>query len=76
VQPETIGFKDHSTANLLDNWFGSGKEKFDSIFLFSFTEETKAEKALELIARYNEEHHTGFPVRAFIVSVDKAVMSK
>lgn len=69
---ETIGFKDHQTSNLLDNWFSSGSEQFDSIFLFSFTEETKAEHALELIKKYNVENVTGFPIRAFIVPVDKS----
>jgi hypothetical protein len=46
---ETIGFKDHKTSNLLDAWFSSGNEQFDSIFLFSFIEQRKAEQALELI---------------------------
>ena len=69
---ETIGFKDHQTSNMLDNWFSSGSEQFDSIFLFSFTEELKAENALELIKKYNAENNTGFPVRAFIIPVDKS----
>jgi hypothetical protein len=69
---ETIGFKDHQTSNLLDNWFSSGNEQFDSIFLFSFTEEVKADHALELIKKYNVENNTGFPVRAFIVPVEKS----
>jgi hypothetical protein len=72
---ETIGFKDHKKPNLLDNWFSSGGEQFDSIFLFSFTEERKAERAMELIKKYNEEHKTGFPIRAFIVPVDQASYS-
>ena len=69
---ETIGFKDHQTSNLLDNWFSSGSEQFDSIFLFSFTEAAKAEHALELIKKYNDENVTGFPIRAFIIPVDKS----
>lgn len=69
---ETKGFKDHQASNLLDNWFSSGTEQFDSIFLFSFTEEPKADYALELIKRYNVENNTGFPVRAFIVPVEKS----
>jgi nitrogen regulatory protein PII len=70
---ETIGFKDHKVPNLMDSWFSSGRELFDSIFLFSFTEDEKAEQALNLIKQYNEEHKTGFPVRAFIVPVDKTI---
>lgn len=69
---ETIGFKDHHTSNLLDNWFSRGSEQFDSIFLFSFTEEVKSEHALELIKKYNVENETGFPIRAFIIPVDKS----
>lgn len=69
---ETIGFKDHQATNLLDNWFSSGSEYFDSIFLFSFTQEEKAEHALELIKKYNDENATGFPIRGFIIPVDKA----
>lgn len=69
---ETIGFRDHKASNLLDNWFSSGSEQFDSIFLFSFTEEVKAENAMGLIKKYNVENNTGFPVRAFIIPVDKS----
>jgi hypothetical protein len=69
---ETIGFKDHLTPNLLDNWFSSGREQYDSIFIFSFTEEEKANLAMEFIRKYNEENKTGFPVRAFIISVEKS----
>jgi hypothetical protein len=32
---ETIGFKDHHTSNMLDNWFSNGSEQFDSIFLYT-----------------------------------------
>lgn len=72
---ETIGFKDHATTNLLDNWFSSGGEQFDSIFLFSFTEQVKAEQALELIKKYNTENDMKFPIRAFIVPVDRSSYS-
>lgn len=69
---ETIGFKDHHKTNLLDNWFSSGTEQFDSVFVFSFTEEAKTEKAIELIKQYNAENETGFPIRAFVVPVEKS----
>ncbi|HEX5167591.1 MAG TPA: hypothetical protein VFW11_00355 [Cyclobacteriaceae bacterium] len=72
---ETIGFRDNQKPNLLDSWFSSGGEQFDSIFLFSFTEQSKAERAMELIKRYNEANETGFPIRAFIVPVDQASYS-
>ena len=69
---ETIGVKDHQDSNLLDNWFSAGDEQFDSIFLFSFTDLEKAERVLDLVKKYNTENETGFPLRAFIIPVDKS----
>lgn len=69
---ETSGFKDHQTSSLMDNWFASGSVQFDSIFLFSFTEEAKAKQALDMIKKYNEENKTGFPLRAFILPVEQS----
>ena len=69
---ETKGFKEDHGVNLLDSWFSSGKEYFDSIFLFSFTNEASAESTMELIKAYNEENKTKFPIRAFIVPVEKS----
>ena len=68
---ETIGFNDHHKTNLLDNWFSGGTEQFNSIFVFSFTEQVKTEKAMKLIKEYNAANETGFPIRAFIVPVEK-----
>jgi hypothetical protein len=67
---ETLGFKDNETPSLLDNWFTSGTGQFDSIFLFCFTEESKAERAMELIKSYNLQNETGFPIHAFVIPVD------
>ena len=58
--------------NLLEDWFASGEEKFDSLMLFSFTPAANAAQAMLLIQQYNETAKTGFPVRAFIVPVEKA----
>lgn len=69
---ETIGFKDQLATNLLDNWFSSGAEQFDSIFIFSFTEEARSDKAMELIKEHNLKNETGFPIRAFVVPVEKS----
>ena len=69
---ETIGFKDHRRPSLLDNWFSSGSEQFDSIFLFSFTEHSKAETAIELIKKFNTVNESGFPLRAFIIPVEQS----
>jgi len=69
---DVIGFKDSQQPNLLQDWFASGDEKFDSLFIFSFTDDQHAEKGMELIKQYNESHQSGFPVRAFIVPVEKS----
>jgi hypothetical protein len=69
---DVIGFKDNQTPNMLEEWFASGDEKFDSLFIFSFTNDENAEHAMELIKKYNEENQTPFPIRAFIVPVEKA----
>jgi len=69
---DVIGFKDGEVANLLQDWFASGDEKFDSLFVFSFTADENAEYGMELIKKYNTETETNFPVRAFIVPVEKA----
>jgi hypothetical protein len=69
---ETIGVKDQQASNLLDNWFSSGAAQFDSIFLFTFTDAAKADQALSLIKKYNADNETGFPIRAFVLPVEKS----
>jgi hypothetical protein len=69
---ETMGFKEQSETNLLDNWFGSGPEEFNSILVFSFTKEAQANKAMKLIKEYNTRNDTGFSIRAFIVPVEQS----
>ena len=68
----TIGHKDDHKMNLMDNWFASSEEHFDSIFLFSFTADSNAVTALELIKKYNENAVSEFPVRAFILPVEQS----
>lgn len=69
---DVTGFKDDQKPDLLEDWFASGDEKFDSLFIFSFTADEHAIHAMDLIKDYNKEHETDFPVRAFIVPVEKA----
>lgn len=68
---DTIGFKDGEPANLLDNWFASGVARYDSIFLFSFTGDDHAARALSLIKSYNEESPGDYPLRAFVLPVEQ-----
>ncbi|KAA8476783.1 hypothetical protein BDE36_2565 [Arcticibacter tournemirensis] len=67
------GFKDNAMENLLDHWFSSGTESYNSVFLFSFTEEERAAKALSLIHEFNRENDSRFPVRGFMLPVEASV---
>ena len=69
---DVIGFKDNYSLNLLEDWFASGDEKFDSLFIFSFTADENAALGMDLIKKHNEQSETNFPIRAFIVPVEKA----
>ncbi|MBY0480594.1 MAG: hypothetical protein K2Q21_04495 [Chitinophagaceae bacterium] len=69
---DIVGFKDQQNSNMLEDWFASGDEQFDSCMLFSFTTEINANKAMELVLQYNQNNHTNFPLRAFIVAVEKS----
>ncbi len=69
---DIIGFKDGSDHNLIDNWFGMSDARFDSVFLFSFTDEEKANNALVFIREYNLENPGDFPLRAFIIAVENS----
>lgn len=69
---DVVGVKDNQHADLMEEWFASGDEKFDSLMIFSFTSDQSAEDGMELIEKYNQSNNTGFPVRAFIVPVEKS----
>ena len=69
---DTSGFKDNNGENLLDEGFAAGKERFDSIVLFSFTTDANADLALKLIVEHNVSNTSQFPIRAFIVPVEKS----
>ena len=73
---DITGFKEDNSNNLLEDWFASGDEKFDSLLLFSFTSNAKAEAGINLINNYNKKLEENFPVRAFIVPVDKSTSYK
>jgi hypothetical protein len=67
------GFKTNQPLNMMEEWFATGDEKFDSTILFSFTDEKNSGQALVLIKEYNEQNKNNFPVRAFIVPVEQSV---
>lgn len=68
---DMTGIKNGIDTNLLDDWFSRGVGKFDSIFIFCFTTETNTETALTLISKFNEKEGAAFPIRAFVLPVEK-----
>ena len=70
---EITGHRNSAPANLLEDWFASGGEDADSMMAFTLTPSANAEKSIELIRIYNETLRVDFPVRAFIMPVEKAV---
>jgi hypothetical protein len=70
---EITGHRDGAPMNLLQDWFASGGEEVDSMMIFTFTQTANAEKGLELIKDYNKTIKENFPIRAFIMLVEKAV---
>ncbi len=68
------GFRDDQQADIMDKWFASSEEKMDSLLLFSFTSAENAELGMSLIQKYNTDMETIFPVRSFIVPVEKSGM--
>ena len=70
---EIVGHRDGAPLNLLEDWFASGDEQFDSLMIFTFTPAANAEDGIALIKDYNETLKENFPVRAFILPVEKSV---
>lgn len=68
---ETVGHKDHKNNPMLDNWFSHGEAKFDSLFIFSFTPEAQADRAMELVQQFNQKQAGAFPVHTFVLPVEK-----
>lgn len=69
---KTMGFKEDNSFNLIDSWFSNEAEYFDSIVMFSFTTEEKSNQVLELVNLHNTESKIEFPIRAFIMPIEKA----
>jgi hypothetical protein len=67
----TTGMRSQDDDSLLEDWFGSHSGEFDSIFVFSFTEDAPVAEALTLVDNYNMDNNTGFPLRAFVLPVEK-----
>jgi len=69
---DIVGYKNNQQPNLLEEWFAAGDEQCDSSMFFSFTTNENATQALNKIMEYNNENPNDFPIRAFVVPVEKA----
>ncbi len=69
---DIIGYKNNQQPNLLEEWFAAGDEQCESSMIFSFTTDENATQALNQIIVYNTEYPNDFPIRAFVVPVEKA----
>ena len=69
---DIVGYKNKQQPNLLEEWFAAGDEQCDSSMIFSFTTDENATQAQNQIMAYNTEYPNDFPIRAFIVPVEKA----
>lgn len=70
---DIVGHKQGKPSNLLDDWFASGEEDIDSMMIFSFTSEAGADHGMKLIVDYNKNLKENFPVRAFVLPVERSV---
>lgn len=70
---DTIGIKNGENGEMLDNWFSRGAGKFDSVFIFCFTTEENTENAFKEIDQYNVAQKSNFPIRAFVLPVEKSL---
>ncbi len=70
---DVIGFKQNDAVNLLENWFASSDEKFDSMFVFSFTTSGNVDNCMQLIEAFNAKVQSQFPIRAFVIPVEKSI---
>jgi hypothetical protein len=70
---DTMGIKNAIDTDILTDWFSRGVGKFDSVFIFCFTTEENTEAALKEIEIYNQQQASNFPVRAFVLAVEKSL---
>ena len=70
---DAIGIKNLVDEDLTDDWFGRGVGEFESSFIISFLQDQLIDKTLSAINVFNQEGTKDFPVRAFVLSVDKTL---
>lgn len=57
---------------LMDGWFAMDKEYIDSVILFSLTDESKANKVIEICDEFNANRGDEcYPLKSFVVPLEK-----
>ncbi len=67
------GFKPHEKNDLLQDWFASGEEHFNSMMVLSFTSDENANSGLKLVKEYNEASKQNFLLKAFVLPVESSI---
>lgn len=67
------GFKLHQEQHEQDDWFVHSHVTIYSHLLFAFVDAEKAQELLSAIENYSKEQNLLNPIRAFQLSVEKAV---
>ncbi len=67
------GHSKNTGNNISDNWFAMSNHYQDSVAFFSFTEEKKAQTALEAAASFNHSIPSKSRIRAFILGVENNI---
>jgi hypothetical protein len=70
---DAVGVKNIVDDNLTDDWFGRGIGAFESSFIISFLQDQLVDKTLAAINLFNIESAKDFPVRAFVLDVEKTL---
>jgi len=66
------GVRNDEANNMVDNWFGGNwDEDYESVMLFSFTDDATAANILADIKFFNIEKKSRFPVKGIIVPIEK-----
>ncbi len=68
------GVSNDEETEITSNWFGGEwEEDYESIMLFSFTNNDIAENTLAAIDSFNKNKNSPFPLKAIVIPIEKAV---
>ena len=67
---DITGYKNGYSDSLLDGWFATEHEAFDSLMFFSFCPADKAVNARKNMDEFNATKNGDFPIRVFQMAVE------